>query len=622
MTNTILGRTAWMRAFVFLIVYLTVTGWGLSWLHKLDWQEWLFLVGVPAAVAVARREAGSWNNLLASAREPLAFRPFILVALLVLVAAVAYPPTMLDALTYRLPRILLWWQDHHVHHFQTADPRINYMPQGWGLITLPLIQLAGDRLVSFWNYASWIIFYFIAFDWAFETSGSLPKSRAMAFIASTSTFAVLQACEASSDQFITTLVLMGLRFVMQFERTRDWRDIPLAVSCLLLAADAKPHVLVLALPLGIWFWMSFSTPWKSFRWMWLPVLIPLWLVCSPALSWMLNLKTYHSWSGKQLNASFSGSPVWNELLGMFTTFWQAIQPPVNPLASALNDWLDPVISRLDLYNLVPRFNLKCSPVSLVDGASLGLVLSALLAAGVILAIRRDRRVLYSWRGWTFVIGFASGLLALFQFVPGAVGRIYCVFLFFAVPLAMTGWNLMRPQVLRASLYLCLAGSLLSIVLNPERPLWPASRVHETLAESPRFKKLAKIMEPYLLMPERARTGEALVQAMPDDEPAVVVLVGEDRPLLPLFRPYPLSRDVLLLAPHANQMELDRWQVNYAIVGGGAEESYPELCRYVEQSGDYELVASHDYTSKLSRGVETWKLFRRKVLLPVSAYKPE
>ena len=187
---------------------------------------------------------------------------------------------------------------------------------------------------------------------------------------------------------------------------------------------------------------------------------------------------------------------------------------------------------------------------------------------------------------------------------------------------MTGWNLMRPQVLQASLYLCLASSLLAIVFNPERPLWPANRVHQALAEVPRFKRLAQIMEPYLLMPERARTGEALVQAIPVDEPAVVVLVGEDRPLLALFRPYSLGRDVLLLAKKASPRELNRQQVNDVIVGGGAEEQYPELCRYLEQSGDYELVLSHDYTSKLGRGAETWKLFRRKVLLPVSAYKPE
>lgn len=622
MTNTVHGRTAWLRAFVFFIVFLIITGWGLSWLKKLEWQEWLGLAGILAAAAVARREAGSWNNLWASAGEPLFFWPFILVALLALVAAVAYPPTMLDALTYRLPRILLWLQDNRVQHFQTADPRLNFMPQGWGLVTLPFIQLTGDRLVAFWNYASWVMFYFIAFDWAFETSGSLPQSRVLAFIASTSTFAVLQACEATSDLFVTTLVLLGLRFVMQFERARDWRDISLAVFCLLLAADAKPHVMVLALPLGIWFCMSFSTPWKSFRWRWLPGLIPLWVICSPAMSWILNFETYHNWSGERLNASFSGRPVWNVLFGMVMTLWQAIQPPINPLAPALNGRLAPVISHLGVRKLVPLFNLDSPSISLVDGASLGLVVSVLLIVGVVLSVRRDQQALYSWRGWAMVAGLAGYLLALSQFVPGSVGRSFCVFLFFAVPLAMTGWNLMRPQVLRASLYLCLASSLLSLVLNPERPLWPASRIQRTLAETPRFKGLAKAMEPYLLMPERARTGEALVQVIPGDEPAVVVLIGEDRPLLALFRPYSLGRDVLLLAPHADQRELNRWQVNYVIAGGGAIEQYPELCGYLKQSGDYELVFSRDYTSKLVRGAETWKLFRRKALLPVSAYKPE
>ena len=72
-----------------------------------------------------------------------------------------------------------------------------------------------------------------------------------------------QACEAASDLFLTTLVLLSLRFVMQFERTRDWREISTAVLCLLLAADTKPHVIVLALPLGIWFWMSVLDPYGN-----------------------------------------------------------------------------------------------------------------------------------------------------------------------------------------------------------------------------------------------------------------------------------------------------------------------------------------------------------------------
>jgi hypothetical protein len=432
---------------------------------------------------------------------------------------------------------------------------------------------------------------------------------------------VLQACEATSDLFVAALVLSGLRFVMQFERTRDWREIPWAVSCLLLAADVKPHVLVLALPLMLWFWLSPSTPWKAFHWKWLPELIPLWLVCSPVLGWILNYETYQSWSGGQLGSMSSGNPVWNILLGTIMTFWQGIQPPINPLAMVLNGWLAPFIAHHNVCLPVSRFNLSSSPLSMVDGASLGLVLSVLLVAGIVMAVRRDRQVLHSWRGWAMAAGLAGYWLALSKVLPGSVGRSFCVFLFFAVPLAMTGWHLMRPPVLRAGLYLCLVSSVVSLVLNPERPLWPARQVHQALAEMPRFKGVAKIMEPYLLVPERARSGEALVQAIPSNEPAMIALVGDNHPLLALFRPYSLQRDVLLLPPHARQQELNQWQINYVIVGGGAEGFYPELCRYLAQSGDYEQVARQDYTSTLACGAETWKLFRRKVVLPVSAYKP-
>ena len=597
-------------------------GWGLSSLHRLDWLEWFSLAGLLVTAALARREAGSWANLWKGIGEPLAFWPFILVGGLALVAALIYPPTMLDALTYRLPRILLWLQEDHIRHFASAENRLNYMPQVWGLVTLPLIQLAGDRLAALWNYASWIMFYLIAYDWAFELGGNVSQSRVMAFIASTSTFAVLQACEASTDLFISALVLISLRSVVQFERTHDWRNIHWAVLSLLLAADTKPHVAVLALPLMIWFGLSPSKPWKLFQWRWLPGLIPVWLLCSPGLSWWLNYQSYGNILGADLTTLTGTSPVWNVLLGPVLTVWQVIQPPVNPLALMLNDRLQQAVSALGLGTLMPGFTLRCSFINMVDNASLGLVSSILLVAGLVLAVRRNRPALKSWRGWAVVAGAIGYGLALSHVVPSSVGRSFCAFLFFAIPLAMAGWNLMRPQVLQAGLYLCLASSLLSLVLNPERPLWPAGRVQRTLAESPRFSRLAKKMDLYNLVTERAHTGEALVRAIPASEPALVALVGVDRPLLPLFRPYALGRDVLLLPPHAAQRDLNRCQVNYVIVGGGADVDYPELGDYLEKSGDYELVLRHDYTCKLIRGSEPWELFRRKVLLPVSAYKPD
>jgi hypothetical protein len=160
-------------------------------------------------------------------------------------------------------------------------------------------------------------------------------------------------------------------------------------------------------------------------------------------------------------------------------------------------------------------------------------------------------------------------------------------------------------------YVCLVSSLVTLIFNPARPLWPAGWTHETLAASPRFAKLADRMKPYILFPERAHTGESIVRAIPENERQIVVLIGDDRPLLPLFYPYSLGRKVVLLLPQATPDDLNKTRINYVVAGGASEETYPELCHYLEQSSDYTLVLSTEYVSKLSRGPETWKLYRRK-----------
>jgi hypothetical protein len=71
-----------------------------------------------------------------------------------------------------------------------------------------------------------------------------------------------------------------------------------------------------------------------------------------------------------------------------------------------------------------------------------------------------------------------------------------------------------------------------------------------------------------------------------------------------------------LPPHASPRELNRLNVNYVVVGGGAEEYYPELCAYLGQTNDYHLVDSRAYTSKLARGAELWKLYQRTSSKPI------
>jgi hypothetical protein len=604
-------RTAFCKAFTFLVAWLVVTGWGLSSLNALRWIGVVSLPGLATAVWLARRWGGSGASFWRSLREPLGYWPFLLVAGLGLLGQLLYPPTMLDSLTYRLPRLFLWLQNGNLQHVMAAEPRLDYMPQTWGLATLPLAQLAGDQLVWVWTFASWIVLYLLAYDWALELNGDVKKSRLMAFLASASTFAVLQAASSANDLFAGVLALLALRFVMNFERTRAGWEINWAVLAFCIAAGTKPHFAVFGLPLTLWFFLSPSRPWKAFRWAWLPAVLGVWLLCSPVPSFYLNLKSYGNWSGLDHGANLKGkSPLWNLVLGGTMIGWQSLQPPVNPASAWLNRQLNRLVPEPALTQKVPRFGLQTYPVTMVDGATLGLVTSVLFIAGIWLAIKREHLRWNSWPVLALGAGVAGIFIALSQFVSGAAGRAYCGFLFFALPLALMGWNRMQAKMLNWSLYLSLGSSLLVLVLFPSHPLWPVRWVQQQLAGTPRFQRLAQQMEPYIEYSERADTGEALMRAIPFSARRVVILVGDDRPLLPLFRPYSLHRELLFLPPHATARDLNGLAADYVVTGGGAEVEYPELLEYLKATNDWRLVRQQDYTSKLARGPEIWRLYRR------------
>jgi hypothetical protein len=297
MCNPTDTRTNLLRSIVFFIAYLAVTGWGLSLLHSLSWVGLGGCVGFVVTIILALRWAGPVNGWLKSLGEPLAFWPMILIGVLVLVGSAIFPVTMLDSLSYRVPRLLLWLQEGSIYHIPTADARMNYMPQVWELASLPFIQLLGIKFAFFWSFVCWCVVYLVGYDWAFEFCGEVNKSRGLAFLGSTSAFAVLQAASTANDLFATALCLLAVRFILAFERTRDGREIGWAVLSFCLATGAKTHFSVLGLPLVIWFVASPSKPWKVFRWRWVPVWLPIWLVCSSAPSLAMNYRCDGSWAG-------------------------------------------------------------------------------------------------------------------------------------------------------------------------------------------------------------------------------------------------------------------------------------------------------------------------------------
>lgn len=126
-------------------------------------------LGVGLLWARRGREAGrqgwdwlaAWGRLLRGGTpEGLVAAALVLGVLLLAVLAAQVEPMIFDALAYRLPRIGAWLQDGWIQHFQTDDPRLNYMPVApdvviaWllgatskGFYLAPLAQTAGGVLL-------------------------------------------------------------------------------------------------------------------------------------------------------------------------------------------------------------------------------------------------------------------------------------------------------------------------------------------------------------------------------------------------------------------------------------------------------------------------------------------
>ena len=101
-----------------------------------------------------------WRLWRGGTPEGLVAAALVLVVLLLAVLAAQVEPVVFDALAYRLPRIGAWLQDGWIQHYQTDDPRLNYMPVApdvviaWllgatnaGFHLAPLAQTAGGVLL-------------------------------------------------------------------------------------------------------------------------------------------------------------------------------------------------------------------------------------------------------------------------------------------------------------------------------------------------------------------------------------------------------------------------------------------------------------------------------------------
>src|ERR1039458_1272670 len=148
---------------ILLQAMCVLAGWTLSLLGQVNAAGYaVFFVLTGAAFALwgrrwwpvgagraLRLDRAVWSHYVRRFRRAFPML-FLLAALGAFLGGALYAPSNYDALSYRLPRVLMWWHHSGWYWIDTPDPRMNYSGVGYEWLMMPLLILThSDRFFFF-----------------------------------------------------------------------------------------------------------------------------------------------------------------------------------------------------------------------------------------------------------------------------------------------------------------------------------------------------------------------------------------------------------------------------------------------------------------------------------------
>lgn len=553
----------------------------------------------------------SWRSTSPADRGRLAsallFPPFLILLAAIILAGSLYLTTVLDSLSYRIPRVLMWLQEGKVHFIDNPDARLNFMTPVWEFASTPVYQVAGFRLLWLGSAISWVLLYLSLYTISLRITTSAATEKWLAIIPSAAVGFVLQAPSTMNDIWAAALVAISLVFILEFEEKSSFGDIISSGLALALAAGAKPHFAVLVLPWLLWFFFSPSRPLASIRWKWVLPLGVLAVMCSPLPTFVTNHFHYGSFKGPAADGGFGLGPWWiNLIFGTVMMAWQVFQLPVNPLAGTINAYFQDLTTSTGLSGIAPRFKLVSLELPIVDGASIGLVAACALLFGLIIAWR-NRATLPTWAKYSFLAGFSGFLVAVSQVVPGTLGRSFLPFFIPIFPMALYGLTHLKFLHLKLFALFVGAAALLAIAVSPSHPLWPA----KTLAD--RGSSFHDQFSRYLRQQEKPFAGISVVNAIPQDVTEVGIMAVGDQSLIQLWNCRHADFRVRFLPRNTRKEDLIESGIEWFILIAAdptlPDSLFGELAASLDEDRKFKSVFSDEFSAKSIRGYERWTLYR-------------
>jgi len=263
-------RESALGAFAILSVTVLLSVEALSVFRALSfpWLAAFWAFTLVATAMLLRRRLAQGAQRLRVWRPPLARDRWDWVttaivatfALGTLLSAVLYPPVNIDSLTYHMPRIFFWTQNHGVGLYPTIEGRQLFSAAfvEYFAVTLRVLSGGTDRVVNIVQWLSYLFAILTASLIARELGAGRRGQQAVAVLAATVPMAVLQASTTQND-LTSALWILVLAFCvvrkaranLGSRRTRmEWAA--LLAASLALAVQSKPPAYVMVAPFLLW----------------------------------------------------------------------------------------------------------------------------------------------------------------------------------------------------------------------------------------------------------------------------------------------------------------------------------------------------------------------------------
>ena len=257
----VLGTLSWSYA----------TGLGteaLSLLHAIAFgpllASWVLAFAALALVLLRsrRRQTAPRRSLADVRRAVLAWslEEWILAAVLLVIGSVTLlialvcPPNNWDSLTYHLPRIEHWIQNHTLAFYRTAIDRQLMMP---GLAEILLLQLrllsGGDHLLNLLQWLAGAGSVFLVGRIALALGATRGGAAFARLAVATLPIGILEASSTQNDLVVTFFLLSMVERLLAWRQSRRLADAGGFAIAAGLSLATKGTAYLIGLPFGLWF---------------------------------------------------------------------------------------------------------------------------------------------------------------------------------------------------------------------------------------------------------------------------------------------------------------------------------------------------------------------------------